>query len=231
MTTWNDIIKRKRSQSDWLIIIANLVPVYGVWFPGWGAKEVFLVYCLETVIIGLFTLLKMAITGAVIKRDNWYNQGKATKQPALFFMLFFLMHYGIFVAIQMGLFFAVSGIGDEAGIGFFSFFYKWPKLITNEAFVMLGVFMVSYAFKLIIEFIVSGEYRTTPLGYLMFQPYGRIFIQQVTVILGSMFLAFGAGKVFILVFALIKIFFEIFVDFENLIKKTAKGEFTSSGEK
>ena len=62
----------------------------------------------------------------------------------------------------------------------------------------------------------------------MFQPYGRIFIQQVTVILGSMFLSFGAGKIFILVFAAIKIFFEVFIDFENLIKKAAKGELKES---
>jgi hypothetical protein len=32
MTTWNDILKKKLSQSDWLLIIANLLPVYGVWF-------------------------------------------------------------------------------------------------------------------------------------------------------------------------------------------------------
>jgi hypothetical protein len=65
----------------------------------------------------------------------------------------------------------------------------------------------------------------------MFQPYGRIFIQQVTVIIGSMFLSFGAGKVFILIFAAIKIFFEVFIDFDLIMKKAAKGELKSSEEK
>ena len=64
----------------------------------------------------------------------------------------------------------------------------------------------------------------------MFQPYGRIFIQQVTVILGSMFLSFGAGTVFILIFAAIKIFFEIFIDFNLITKKAAAGELKGSGE-
>jgi uncharacterized membrane protein len=64
----------------------------------------------------------------------------------------------------------------------------------------------------------------------MFQPYGRIFIQQVTVILGSMFLSFGAGKIFILVFALIKIFFEVIVDFDLIIRRSAKGELKSTDE-
>lgn len=231
MTTWNDVIKRKLSQSDYLLILANLVPVYGVWFLNWSAKEVFIVYCFETIIIGFFTLLKLGIAGAFKKTDVWQKTGSNTiKQPAITFMLFFLVHYGMFVAIQMGLFFSVSGIGKETGLGFFNFFSKWPRLITNEAYIMLGVFIVSYAFRNVTEFILSGEYKTASLGYLMFQPYGRIFIQQVTVIIGSMFLGFGAGKIFILVFALIKIFFEVFVDFDTIFKKAAKGELQSSEE-
>lgn len=230
MTTWKDVTKRKLSQGDWSLIIANLIPVLGVWFLGWSAKEVFLVYCLETIIIGCFTLLKLLITGLIVKKDTWQNQGRVAKQPFWFFMLFFLVHYGMFVAIQMGLFFAVSGIGDDNGIGFFNFVSKWPSLLTNEAYIMLGVFIVSYGFRLTTDFILTGDYKTSSLGYLMFQPYGRIFIQQVTVILGSMFLSFGAGKVFILIFAAIKIFFEVFIDFDLIMKKAVKGELKSSEE-
>ena len=174
----------------------------------------------------------MLITGLIIKKDDMANtRGSVTKQPFWFFMLFFLVHYGLFVAIQMGMFFAVSGIGDQYGITFFNFFSKWPSMLTNEAYIMLGVFIVSYGFRLTTDFILTGDYKTSSLGYLMFQPYGRIFIQQVTVILGSMFLSFGAGKIFILIFALIKIFFEVFIDFDLLIKKAAKGELKSSMKK
>jgi len=231
MTTWKDITKKRLTQGDWSLIIANLIPVIGVWFLDWSAQEVFLVYCLETIIIGFFTLLKLLITGFIRKKDVWQTTGgSAIKQPFWFFMLFFLMHYGFFVAIQMGLFFGVSGIGDQYGITFFNFFSKWPTLLTYEAYIMLGVFIVSYGFRLTTEFILNGDYKTSSLGYLMFQPYGRIFVQQVTVILGSMFLSFGAGKIFILVFALIKIFFEVFIDFDLLIKKAAKEELKSPDE-
>jgi hypothetical protein len=143
-------------------------------------------------------------------------------QPFWLFMLFFLMHYGLFVAVQMGIFFGVSGIGDQYGISFFNFFSKWPSLLTNETYIMLGVFIVSYGFRMINDFILSGEYKTASLSYLMFQPYGRIFIQQITVILGSTFLSFGAGKLFILVFAFIKIFFEVIVDFNGIIRRQQK---------
>ena len=230
-TTWKDITKKRLTQGDWSLIIANLIPVIGVWFLNWSAKEVFLVYCLETIIIGFFALLKMLIAGLIRKKDVWQTQVSSnTKQPFWFFMLFFLVHYGMFVAIQMGMFFAVSGIGDEHGITFFNFFTKWPSLLTKEAYIMLGVFILSYGFRLTTDFILTGDYKTSSLGYLMFQPYGRIFIQQVTVILGSMFLSFGAGKVFILIFALIKILFEVFIDFDMIIKKAAKGELKHSDE-
>ena len=223
--TWKDITKKRLTQGDWSLIIANLIPVIGVWFLNWSAKEVFLVYCLETIIIGCFTLLKMLITGLIVKKDEWQTTGgTSTKQPFWLFMLFFLVHYGLFVSIQMGMFFAVSGIGDEHGVTFFNFFSKWSSLLTNDAYIMLGVFIVSYAFRLITDFILTGDYKNSSLGFLMFQPYGRIFIQQVTVIVGSMFLSFGAGKIFILLFALIKIFFEVFIDFNLLTKKAAKSE-------
>ena len=65
---------------------------------------------------------------------------------------------------------------------------------------------------------------------LMFQPYGRIFIQQVTVILGSMFLIFGAGKIFILVFAAIKMFFEVFVNYDAILNKTMEDLKKTSGK-
>ena len=232
MTARNDIIKKKLTQSDWMLIAANLLPVYGVWFQNWSAKEVFIVYCFETIIIGFFTLLKLIITGSIKKRDDWTNQNDVTtKQPAITFILFFFLHYGLFVSVQMGMFFSISGIGSNMGVGFFNFFYKWPSLITSEAYIMLGVFIVSYAFKNITEFILSGEYRTASLDYIMFQPYGRIFIQQFTVIAGSIFLSFGAGKIFILIFTLVKIFFDVLVNLESIIKKAVKSRMKLTEEK
>lgn len=231
-TTWRDITKKRITQGDWSLIIANLIPVIGVWFFKWRANEVFLVYCLETIIIGGFTLIKLCISGISGKTtDTWETQGGSKiNQPFWFFMIFFLVHYGMFVTIQMGIFFSVSGIGDGNGITFWNFFSKWPTLLTNDAFIMLAAFIASYGIRLTTDFILTGDYKSSSLGYIMFQPYGRIFIQQVTVILGSMFLSFGAGKVFILVFALIKIFFEVIVDFDLIIRRSAKGELKATDE-
>jgi len=156
---------------------------------------------------------------AVRKTDIWYNGPSRTQQHGLFFMFFFLVHYGMFVAIQMGIFFGVSNMTSDNQISFFSFFYKWPQLLTKDSYYMLAGFIVSYGFSMIYNFILSGQYRTASLMHIMFQPYIRIFIQQFAVILGSMFLSFGAGGAFVVIFAGIKIFFEAFVDYDRILNK------------
>jgi Family of unknown function (DUF6498) len=224
------MIKKKLTGSDYFIIAANLLPVIGVWLWNWSPVEVFMVYALETVIIGLFNLLKMGIVTAVRKTDLWYNGPSRTKQSGLFFMLFFLVHFGMFVAIQTGLFIQVSGIGKTFHRGFFDFFIHWPQYLGNDAYYMLAGFVISYGFSMYWNFIRTRQYCIISMMQLMFQPYGRIFIQQFTVILGSMFLSFGAGKVFIFIFAFVKIFFEVFVNYDGILNKAMNDMKNESGE-
>jgi hypothetical protein len=129
------------------------------------------------------------------------------------------VHYGFFVAVQMGIFFGVSRLAPDGTTGFFSFLFKWPQLLTKDSYYMLAGFIISYGFSMIYNFILSGHYRTASLMHIMFQPYIRIFIQQFTVIAGSMFLNFGAGGIFVIIFAAVKIFFEVFVDYDRILNK------------
>ena len=224
------MIKNKLSRSDYFLLAANLIPVIGSWFFGWDPKQIFMVYALETVIIGIMNLVKMGIVTAVRKTDTWYNQGTQTQKSGIFFMLFFLVHYGMFVAIQTGLFVQVSGIGKDFRIGFFDFFIHWPKYLGPDAYYMLAGFFISYGFSMYWNFIRTRQYRDVSMTLLMFQPYMRIFIQQFTVILGSMFLVFGAGKIFILIFAGAKTFFELFVNYEGILEKTMADLKKKSGQ-
>jgi Family of unknown function (DUF6498) len=212
------LIKKKLKRGDIFAIVANLVPVFGVWFLGWSAVDAFIVYALETLIVGVMTVLKMGVATLYKGKDTWYNEGSSAQVNGVFFILFFIVHFGLFALIQTTMFSQSAGINPK-GTGLFHFFFHWYDYINEDIAWMLGVFAISYLARSLIPFIRNKEYKTMSMMRLMFQPYGRIFIQQFTVILGSMFLSFGFGKGFILVFAIAKIFFEVYVDFEGIINK------------
>ena len=218
------ILKRHLTFSDILLIAANLVPAWGVWLMGWDAKQIFLVYCLETIIIGLYNILQMWLITLVKKEDEWSNGGSSTMVSGYFFMLFFLIHYGFFVFIQMSIFLSMSGTpGLQMGpSGLVEFLTHFQKYLSNYAQWLLIFFVMAYGLGILKDFVISGAYRNISLNEQMFIPYGRIIIQQFVVILGSFFIMFGGGKVFIIIFVIVKILVEFFINFKKMIEDAVK---------
>lgn len=217
------MFKRKLTYSDLALIITNLLPLYGVLFEGWDPRQMFLVYCLETVIIGGYNVIKMAIVTFYKKKDVWEGAGGSTSLvTGWFFLLFFIFHYGFFVFVQTSIFAGVSGLSSAGSFGPFNFLGKIFSYLTIDAKTVLYIFILMYGCRAMFEFILNGRYKTISLGVLMFQPYLRIFIQQMVVILGSLFLAFGAGKIFMLIFVIIKIAAEVFFNFDAYVEKAEK---------
>ena len=220
----NIMFKRSLNKGDLLLIVMNLVPLFGVWFRDWDPKQMFLIYCLETAIIGFYNAIKMAVITVDRKKDIWEANGKKMMVRGWFFILFFIIHYGFFLFIQLNIFGGVSGWSDKVNNGMFGFIFGIPRLLTNDSKIVLYVFMAIYGIRMIINFIASGLYRTTSLGYQMFQPYFRIFVQQFVVIIGSILLAFGGGKIFMLVFVFFKIFFELFINYDKILEKAQQDQ-------
>ena len=215
------MLKLQLTPSNVLLILLNLVPLYGVWFRGWDAAQIFLVYALETVIIGVVNVLKMAIVTIFVKpTDEWQNGGSNSMQRGWFFIFFFIIHYGFFVFVQTQLFFGVSGIikgGSTLGK-----YAQVPAALGEDGKFLFLAFIVYHLLQTYLGFIRSGRYKTISMGRLMFQPYIRIFIQQFVVIFGSIFLSFGLGKIFILILVVVTIFFELFVNFDRLLAVAEK---------
>jgi len=228
MTQVNYTFRKKLTRDDWVIIISNLIPVFGVWFLGWSAVEAFIVYALETLIIGILTVLKLFIATFYRKKDDWQNNGSTTKVSGLFFIFFFIMHFGIFAAVQTSIFAGTAGIIPQGKSPLY-FFFNWWTYINKDIGYMLAGFIISYLARDFLPFLHRGDYKNVPMMLLIFQPYGRIIIQQFTVILGSMFLTFKLGVAFILVFALVKIFVEVYFNFESILRKTMESAPKKSG--
>lgn len=212
------MFKHPLSFSNIFLILVNLVPLWGVWFEGWSAEEMFLVYCLESVVLGLFIIIKLAILGFAGKsysppptKDNSQNFSPWVGIP------FFMVHFGIFLFIQLSIFLSISGFGKQIGTeNPFNFIFHIRRYLSENAQWVLLQFILTYALATTKDFILNGAYKTAPLTKVMFEPYLRIFVQQFTVILGSMFVGIAGGKVFMLVFVAIKIFFEFVVPFNKI---------------
>lgn len=201
-------------------ILMYLLPVLGVWFLNYSAKDIFTVYALETLIVGVITVLKLGAITLFRKKDTWQNGEAVSQQHGLFFILFFIVHYGLFALVQTSIF-SESAQLNPPGTGMTHFFFHWYRYISKEIGTVLIFISSGLLIKELVPFIISGQYKTAPMALVMFQPYGRIFIQQVTVIIGSIFLSFaGGGKIFILVFAAVKFYFEYFINFNKILQKS-----------
>ncbi len=206
-----------------MLILANLVPVLGVWLWGWSATEIFIVYAMETLILGCITVLKMLVTIVAGGKPASNESKNVSAKGGLFIIFFFIFHFGMFAMVQTGIFSQVADI-IPPGKGFTYFFFHWYEYINRDIAYMLIAFTLGHLGQTFFPFILKKEYREVTVIHLMVEPYGRIFIQQFTVILGAMFLQLGWGKVFILIFAIVKILFEVFADFKSLMQKNMQGK-------
>jgi len=154
------------SISTMALIVANLVPLFGVILWNWQIGEIMLLFWAESAIIGFYNLLKMWIIG------RW---------SVLFLGPFFLGHYGGFMAGHLLFIYALflSGMGaadPSVGEVLGDFISLWPALLA---------LLVSHGVSYQNNFLAKGEYLSRSIKQQMSEPYKRIIIMHVTIIFGG----------------------------------------------
>ena len=106
----------------------------------------------------------------------------------MFLIPFFCVHYGIFTLVHgafilflFGRF--LDGVSDVPGIG--SVFSIVSEL--QLWWGVLGLF-ISHGISFAVNYIGRGEYRQADLRQLMREPYARVVLLHVTIILGGFLL-------------------------------------------
>ena len=184
------------------LLLANLVPVFGVLYLGWDVGAIVVLYWAENLIVGGYTLLKMLLSGGV---------------GALGYMLFFCVHYGLFCAIH-GVFvleltqFAgeisselpvASWPGPLALVQQLVYFGQQVLAAAPEEFIWACIaLLLSHGASFLLLFIARGEYRRTSVDALMSAPYKRIAVLHIAVIAGG-FLVVRLGSPLGLLLALV----------------------------
>lgn len=172
--------------TDWLrpsviaLVLANLIPLVGVFAWGWEVFPLLLLFWFENVLIGVFNALKMLL---VAPADPLRWLGK------LFLVPFFCFHYGMFTFVHgifvMGLF----GGAFRQGAKFpdpASFWEQACALKLEWAIVGLAV---SHAVSFGWNYLAQGEYQRASVQELMQQPYGRVVVLHLTILLGAFLMA------------------------------------------
>jgi hypothetical protein len=182
-----------------VLILTNMLPIYGVVVFGWDAFNIVLLYWAENLIIGFYNILKIAF--ARVERPI-ENIGK------LFMIPFFIIHYGGFVAIHgifIFLIFGKSEGGTPLHLG-----HAWPcflvfvqlltgviwhcwTTITIDMKYVLATLFVSHGVSFVRNYFIGGEYLTAKSKDLMSQPYSRIMVMHIAIIAGG-FISFAIGS-------------------------------------
>lgn len=150
-----------------------------------SATEIVLLYALETIVAGLFHILKLFFVSFLTDKNT------AQKFLGLFYLGFFSFHYGIFVFVQTTFFFVFLSMDDpqiSSSIGFENF----RTILQMKGFqVGLAFMLISYTLRFYFFFFRTGYYKTIQVEAYIFQPYLRIFIQQFVAIVPGFFIIFG----------------------------------------
>ena len=184
-----------------VLLLANLVPLAGVVFFGWSVFPVMLLFWLENVVVGVFSVLKLGYCGG----------GGAQHSIKFVLVPFFCIHYGIFTMVHGVFVFALFGAGQFAPQEAIPNFQQILDFVSRQG---LGwpvlALVVSHGFSFVWNYILCGEHRTANVVKLMVQPYGRVLVLHVAV-LGSGFLIIliGAPKAGLALLVTLKIALDV----------------------
>jgi hypothetical protein len=210
------LVEALQNPSAWLLIAVNLGLILAVVVWKWSIFDIVFLYWVENLIIGVINVFKMlfsspdmkALTGGASEAEVHEAAVQAGQSPErarkivkfapvvaswgakIFFIPFFIIHYGMFCYGHGVFVFSLfsdgtlsSGAKDAT---------EALKLLTPAMLLAIGLLAASHLFSFLSNFLIGGEYKRTNPAALMMRPYGRIVVLHITIILGGMLaMAFG----------------------------------------
>lgn len=181
------------------LIIANVVPVFGVLFLNWSLSGIVVLYWAENGVIGVFTILKMLSAA----KGGQQLASKLANVP------FFAVHYGLFWFAHGVFVMTFFGPNAEAlecsrrsgssfscqlptppasagGVPFLGMIIE-GVLESGILFALAGLF-ISHGVSFVSNYLGEREFLQATPRNLMFQPYPRVIIMHVTISVGAFFI-------------------------------------------
>ncbi len=172
--------------------------------------SIIILYWMENLVIGVWNLAKLFVVGLM----NSTNRVTGLFS-ALFYMIFFAIHYGSFM-FGHGIFILVLFGMDQQRQGL-----EVPVTIFGDMVSPIIALMLSHGISFFYNFLGKKEYLKTNLQNQMGQPYLRIFVVHVTIIFGAFAVQFMNEPLLAL---LLMIALKIGVDIITHLKERARSQ-------
>lgn len=180
------------------LLVANLVPLYGVFVLGWEVFPLILLFWLENVIVGALNILKM-ICARPDDRSWWIGK--------VFLVPFFAVHYGMFTFVHGIFVFTLfgRGAGNMAASNPDPSAMLHTVMSSGVAWAALAL-LASHGFSFVTNYLGAGEYRNADPKVLMGQPYARVVVLHLTIIFGGfIMMALGSPRAGLVLLVALKV--------------------------
>lgn len=169
-----------------VLVVANLLPLYGVLFLDWPVFPLVVLFWMETVLIGVLNVLRM-LCAKPFNPWLWF--------PKVFLVPFFCVHYGMFTIGTGILVFALFGGAKYVDLPEYATLRPdaavhalMPEF--EKVWLPSAALAASHLFSFFWNYLGRGEFRRARLLGLMLAPYLRVIALQLTIFL----VAFGAMR-------------------------------------
>jgi len=154
------------------LVFVNLLPLLGVLLLDWSVAPIMLLYWSENVVVGVFNIVKMIkARGTIPTTMNMTVNGRPVQESSRRgLIVFFLFHYGIFTFVH-GVFVFVR--------------FGTLGIRPRDFLIAFALLILSHGISYRRHFIGGGEYRRVSFTQLFWQPYKRVIIMHLTILLGG----------------------------------------------
>lgn len=195
------------------LVVANLVPLVGVVLFRWDAAAIVLLYWTENLVLGFYTILKMALARV---------EKPAEHLKKLFAIPFFCVHFGSFCGGHGAFLIFLFKLGDGfphspdwlgplmlIGLLVSVIARLWESRPPGMEWPVLCLF-ASHGVSFVQNYLIGREQARLNMGQLMVQPYARIMLLHVAIIAGGVLVMhFGSPVPLLVVLIGLKIAMDI----------------------
>lgn len=189
------------------LLVANALPLVGVFFFGWDAGMVIVAYWFENLVIGFYAIGRIILASQVnsVRKPPSAWDVRSMHLTKIFLVPFFLLHFGGFCAVHGSFILGMTGsisdekdriLADIMSEGGLTMLPRALHILLSDLFsaapsgliiLVLGL-LISHGVSFVSNYILRGEFRETTVDAQMFAPYGRIVVIHVAIIAAGFFI-------------------------------------------